>query len=151
MAVFRPVSKSTKVSSDHNFCWSSSRETTLPGLQTNSRKTRNGCSWSLRRMPFLRSSPSLSDNSKGPKRKVRSLGRGDSVAKCEGPLGLWLHDTAIASGFERTLPVKRAQKFSHHGVSMFLGRYKNVYSYIPVPVHDLLRGRTDAGYSGDSS
>src|SRR5215469_9482650 len=96
--LFRPTSKSTNVSAGHSFCFSSCRETTFPAFATSSTSTRNGCSCSLIRTPLLRSSPSCSESSNRPKRKVRSRSNVGSVGtivhccKCAYHSAIFAHD-----------------------------------------------------------
>src|SRR5215469_8275218 len=102
MAELSPTSKSTKVSEGHNFWCKSSRDTSLPALAINSTSTRKGCSCSLIRTPLLRSSPSRSESSKGPKRKTRSREIDGSVGTHYLASGDIITDSTLPQGFLRT-------------------------------------------------
>src|SRR6516225_11609404 len=82
IAVFSPTSKSTNVSAGQSFCCNSSRETTFPAFAASSTNTRNGCSCSLIRTLFLRSSLAL--------RQFERSKAKDASALCGG-LGGHLH------------------------------------------------------------
>ena len=66
----KPYIEVNEVSAGHSFCCNSSRVTTVPAFARSSTSTRKGCSCNLMRRPFLRSSPSRSESSNGPKRKT---------------------------------------------------------------------------------
>src|SRR6266704_1131050 len=69
-ALYKPCSKSTKVSAGQIFCCSSSRVTTSPGCCNSICKICRGCSWSLILTPRLRSSPARKSASNTPNRIV---------------------------------------------------------------------------------
>ena len=73
MALFRPCSKSTKVSAAHSFFCSSSRVTVSPGRSNSMTRISAGWPCSLIFMPFLRSSPARGSSSNAPKQKVGGI------------------------------------------------------------------------------
>src|SRR6266566_3826951 len=70
MALFRPCSKSTKVSAGQSFFCSSSRVMVSPGRSSSMARISTGWPCSLIFMPFLRSSPVRGSSSNTPKRRV---------------------------------------------------------------------------------
>ena len=67
IALFKLLSKSTNVSSDHSRFRNSSRVTWLPGRSTSASSTRRGLSWRRSRTPSLLSSPAAQSSSNRPK------------------------------------------------------------------------------------
>ena len=68
--VFRPLSKSTKVSVGQIAKRNSSRVTTSPGRCTRIVRIWKGCSCNLTRTPCLRTSPARTSTSNTPKRRI---------------------------------------------------------------------------------
>jgi hypothetical protein len=71
MTVFRPVSKSTKVSAGQRAIHSSSRGTSVPGCSRSFNKTTKDCSWIFTRTPLLRNSCACGSSWNAAKRYCR--------------------------------------------------------------------------------
>ena len=87
MALFRPRSKSTKVSSGQSFLLSSSRVTTSPGRSRSNSRAWKGCSCRLILEPCRRSSPERVSTSKSPKRMRCAKRETHLILRSEG----WLN------------------------------------------------------------
>src|SRR5258707_6510093 len=70
IAVFRPVSKSTKVSPGQSLLRNSSRATTSPGRSTKVATTWNACSWSITFLPAWGNAQPWKFTSNLPKRTI---------------------------------------------------------------------------------